>query len=275
MTFLSELNVNELGTSGIITAVIAVLTLLGFIKGAVKLVFFLFSIAGAGYVAYWVTDEGLLYIQKSWPTAPDSLESVIAVVSGVITFYFLSKIFGFLANPFENSNFIARFAFGIPAAIVSLLAASGLVWLSLNFLKEKGAEGEIKYWLSQDDKNINTRLKDYPKLANLKHLFDSSTVGKNISNLYKTNDGEKHNLAKLLVIANTSASKINELAKDERVKNVLKNPDVRKLMSNPMIRRQIAENDVQGLLKNKDLQSALSEKQLKEDLISIASEQLK
>jgi len=275
MTYLSELNVNELGTSGIITAVIAVLTLLGFIKGAVKLVFLLFSLAGGGYAAYWGGNEGLLYLQRSWPAAPESSGTIIAVVCGLLAFYFLSKIFGFLTNPFENSNFIARFAFGIPAAIVSLVAASGLVWLSLDFLKEKGAEGEIEYWLSQDDTDENSRLKDYPKLADLKHLFDSSTIGKNISSLYKTSDGEKHNLAKLLVIANTSAAKISELAKDERVRNVLKNPDVRRLMSDATIRKQIAENDVQGLLENKDLQSALGEKQLKEDLISIASEQLK
>lgn len=272
---ISELNVNELGTSGIIMAVIAVLTLLGFIKGAVRLVFLLFTLAGAGYAAYWGSEEGLNYLHKSWPAAPESLGNVFAVICGLVAFYILSKIFSFFTDPFENSGLISRIAFGIPAALVSLVAASGLVWLSLNFLKDKGAESEIKYWITQDDTNSDTRLKNYPKLASLKHSFQESSVGKKIANLYKLHESEKHNLAKLLVIANTSADKINSLAQDERVMKILRNPKVRSLMNDPTIRKQIGENDVQALLSNPDLKSALKEKQLMEDLISISSEQLK
>lgn len=275
MNILSELNLNELGTSGVITAVIAVLTLLGFIKGAVKLVFLLFSIAGAGYAAYWGSEEGLTYLQRSWPAAPEQLGNVFAIICGLVVFYLLSKIFGFFTDPFENSNFIARFAFGIPAALVSLIAASGLVWLSLNFLKSKGAESEIKYWLSQDNINADTRLKTYPTLANLKHRFESSTIGKKIAGIYKIHESEKHNLAKLLVIANTSADKINQLAQDQRVRNILLSPEVRNLMNDSSIRKQISENDVHGLLSNPRLKQALNDKQLMNDLISVSSEQLK
>jgi hypothetical protein len=275
MITLSELNLNELGTSGVIIAVIAVLTLLGFIKGMVKLVFLLFTIAGSGYAAYWGSEEGLTYLQRSWPEAPGALGNVFAVICGLIAFYFLSKIFSFFANPFENSNLISRIAFGIPAALVSLIAASGLVWLSLNFLKDKGSEGEIKYWITQDDTNTATRLKNYPTLANLKQRFESSSMGKKMANLYKLHEGEKHNLAKLLVIANTSADKINKLSQDERVMKILDHPEVRELMKNPTVRQQIAENDVQGLLGNPDLNDALKDKKLMADLTSISSEPLK
>ncbi len=275
MTILSELNLNELGTSGMITVVIALLTLLGFLKGTVKLVFLLFTIAGAGYAAYWGSEEGLTYLQKSWPAAPGQLGSVFAVICGLIAFYFLSKIFSFFTNPFENSNLISRIAFGVPAALVSLLAASILVWLGLNLLKDKGAEGEIKYLISQDNTNADTRLKNYPTLASLKQRFESSTMGKKMANLYKLHDSEKHNLAKLLVIANTSLVKIKELSNDERIMKIMRNPRVRKLMNDTTIRKQISDNNVQGLLDNPDLKDALKEKQLMDDLISISSEQIK
>lgn len=277
MTILSEIiafNINELSTSGIIMLVIAVFTLLGFIRGAVRLVFLLFTIVGAGYAAYLGSEEGLEYIQKYWPAAPEQLGNIFAVICGLVAFYLLSKIFSFFTDPFENSSFISRIAFGIPAALVSLIAASGLVWLSLNFLKDKGAESEIKYWITQDNANKDTRLKHYPKLASLKQNFQESTLGKKIANLYKLHESEKHNLAKLLVIANTSADKINELAQDERVMNILRNPKVRSLMNEPSVRKQIAENDVKGLLSNQSLRAALKEKQLMEDLISIGSEKL-
>lgn len=275
MTILSELNLNELGTSGIITAVIASLTLLGFLKGSVKLVFLLFTIAGSVYAAYWGSEEALTYLQRSWPAAPGALGSVFAVICGLVSFYFLSKIFSFFTNPFENSNLISRIAFGVPAALVSLLAATGLVWLSLNLLKDKGAEGEIKYWISQDNENAATRLKNYPTLANLKQRFESSIMGKKMANIYKLHDREKYNLAKLLVISSTSGEKITKLAENERVKKVLRNPEVRKLMNDTTVRKLIAENNVQGLLMNPDLNIALTEKKLMDDLISISAEPLR
>ena len=83
------------------------------------------------------------------------------------------------------------------------------------------------------------------------------------------------NLAKLLVIANTSADKINQLAQDQRVRNILLSPEVRNLMNDPSIGKQISENDVHGLLSNPRLKQALNDKQLMNDLISVSSEQLK
>jgi hypothetical protein len=275
MIILSELNLSEISTSGMIIAVIVILTLLGFIKGVVRLIFLLFTIAGAGFAAYWGSEEGLIYLQKYWPEAPEQLGSVFAIICGLIAFYLLSKIFGFFTNPFENSSLISRIAFGVPAALVSLVAASGLVWLSLNLLKDKGSEGEIKYWITQDDTNTGTRLKKYPVLADLKQRFESSGIGKNVANLYKLHESEKHHLAKLLVIASTSADKISQLSQDERVMKILRNQQVRKLMRDPSIRQQIAENDIQGLLANPHLQDALKEKQLMDDLASISAEQLK
>jgi hypothetical protein len=275
MIFLSELTPGEIGTSGIIIAVITILTVLGFVRGAVKLIFLLFTIAGAGYAGYWGSQEGLTYLQRQWPAAPEQLGSVFAVICGLIAFFFLSKIFSFFTDPFENSDFISRVAFGVPAALVSLIAATGLVWLSLNFLKDKGAEGEIKYWITQDDENKDARLKSYPTLANLKRSFESSGVGKKMADLYKLHDREKFNLAKLLVIASTSKEKIKELGEDERVVKIMRNLEVRKLMNNTGLRKQIAGNDVQGILANPLFNEALQDKSLMKDLISINSKELR
>lgn len=275
MNILGEFNIHELGTSGVITIVVVVLTLLGFIKGAVKLVFLLFTLAGAGYAGYWGSEVGVHYIQGVWPGAPEYLGTACAAVCGLVAFYLLSKIFGFFTDPFEKSGFISRIAFGIPAALVSLIAAVGLVWLSLNFLKDKGAEGELKYWITQDDSEDGGRLKDYPVLASLKQKFDSSAVGKAVSGLYGYHDREKHNLAKLLVIANTSMDKMRYLAQDERVAKLLGNADVQRLINDEGVQDQISENDVQGLLANPELKDALKDGDLLDDLLAIGAEKLK
>lgn len=275
MTFLCDLTPTELGTSGIIIAVIGVLTALGFIRGTVKLIFLVFTIAGAGYAAYWGSQEGLTLLQKQWPAAPQQLGVVFAAICGIIAFYLLSKIFGFFTNPFENSSMLAEIAFGIPAALISLVAATGLVWLSLNFLKDKGAEGELKYLITQDDENPDARMKSYPTLSNLKMSFESSGVGRKMANLYKLHEAEKYNLAKLLVIANTASDKMKELAEVEQIMRIYRNYEVRKLMNNVALRKQIAKNDIQGLLANPDFNSVLKDKQLREDLLVISSESLR
>ncbi len=275
MEFLNELNFNELGTSGVITLVLVVLTILGFIRGAVKLVFLLFTLAGAGYAAYWGAEVGFIHVQEKVPNAPAMLSDAIAVVCGIVAFYILSKIFGFFTNPFEESNFIARFAFGVPAALISLVAAAGLVWGSLIFLKQKGAESEIRYWMSQDDTVEDGYLSSYPTLASLKQKFEDSYLGKKVMNFYKVDDSDKHSLAKLLVIAKTSEGKVSELALDEKVRNVLMNERVVELLKDPAVLKKISENNCEGLLADKKLQEALRDKDLMSDLMEIGHEQLK
>lgn len=275
MEFFNELNLNELGTSGVITLVLFVLTILGFIRGAVKLVFLLFTLAGAGYAAYWGAEVGFLYVLEKMPTAPPLLGDAVAAVCAIVAFYILSKIFGFFTNPFEESNFIARFAFGIPAAVISLVAAAGLIWGSLIFLKQKGAESEIRYWLSQDDTVEGGYLSNYPTLASLKQKFEESFIGKKVMNFYDVDDSDKHSLAKLLVIAKTSEGKISELALDENVRNVLSNDRVVELLKDPSVLKSIEDNDCRGLLQNKKLTEALKDKDLMTDLMELSHEQLK
>jgi len=128
---------NEFSSDGIsstLLAVILICIVLGFLKGFVKLVFFIFTIIGVGVAAYWGCESGLGFIRGFWSEVPDVSGNVIGALCGLVAFVILRKIFGFLADPVERSGFVAKFAFGIPAAIVSTALAIGLVWFSVNLL---------------------------------------------------------------------------------------------------------------------------------------------
>ena len=257
------------GLTGIITLALIVLALFGIVKGAVRLVFLVCTLGGTAYVAYWGSEQGLSKLREYWADAPDISGNIIAAILGIIAFFILFKIFSFLTNPFEESNFISKFAFGIPGTIVSTAVALGIVWLGFNFMQDRGAEQEIKYLMSQNNPDP---LKKYPAIAKLKQKFESSSIGQKITSLYQIHDSEKYNLAKLVVIANTSIAKYNELSKDPRYAKILSHPKVRKLIAgSPQIQQDIRQDNVKALLSNPDLINLLKDPDLVKDLAAVSA----
>lgn len=260
------------GLTGIITMLLILLALFGIIKGAVRLVFLACTLGGAAYAAYWGSEQGLSKLREYWPEAPEISGNVMAIILGLIAFFILYKIFSFLTNPFEESNFISKFAFGIPGTIVSTAVAAGMVWFGINFMQDRGAEQEIKYLMAQ---NNPQKPSEYPPIAKLKQKFEATSIGQKFSKFYHLHDSRKYDLAKLIVIANTSLAKYNELGRDPRYAKILSHPKVRKLIAgSPDIQQDIRQDKVQSLLKNPELKSLLTDPTLQQDLDAISSDTL-
>jgi len=267
--------INELsmgGISGISTLLFLIIAIFGFIKGAVRLIFLVCILGGAGFAAYWGSENGLAFIRQYWAQAPDLAGTTLAVICGLIAFFILFKIFNFLVHPFENNNFISRFGFGIPSLVVSTSIAALIAWAGFYQLQKYGAQQELKYWLSQDS---NQPQKNYPALARLKQKLAHSSLGKTINGLYQSEDTYKYNLAKIIVIANTSAKKYNQLAKDKQVRKILRHPEVRKLIAaSPEIQKGIANNDPKPLLTNPAFLKLLKDPDFLKDLSAISADLL-
>jgi len=147
MEFFTDIDLSELTTTGVATFLVLVFTVVGFIRGAVKIVFTMFSLVGAGMAAYWASEVLFLRVQKGWAAAPVWMADALALGCALIAFLLLMKIFGFFVEPFETSNFVGQFVFGIPAAIISLVAAVALVWVSLITSKLSPKGWLWKAWL--------------------------------------------------------------------------------------------------------------------------------
>jgi len=267
---------NEFSSTSVSSSLMVLLivfAILGFLKGAVRLVFFVVTLAGAAFAAYWGCEFGLDYIRQHWATVPDVSGNVIGAICGFLAFMVLRKIFGILTDPMEQSGLIGKFAFGIPAAIVSTVIAAGLVWFGVNQLRDKGTQDEMKYWISQ---NSDEPMKKIPVLAKLKNKFEDSAIGKGISSVYHMQDDEQHNLARLVVLANTSREKLSELKNDPAVQRVFRNEKVRKLLiENVDIQRAIDNNNPKVILENPELLEILKDPGLRKDLQGVSNQLLK
>jgi len=277
MEFLTDIDLSELSTTGVATLVILVFTVVGFIRGAVKLVFMLFSIAGAGIAAYWGSEVAFAKAQATWAAAPPWLGDAIALGCAIFAFFLLTKIFSFFIDPFETSNFVGQFVFGIPAAIISLVAAVALIWVSLIFLNDKGSESEIRYFEigdgeNEDDVEIS---RSYSKIAKLKQLFEGSVIGKPVMNFYQINESEKYHLAKLLVIAKNSPEKMASMADNAAVRGLFDNHNMVELLENETVTQLIKDDSYDGLLRFFQQDKTLTRSQLKSDLSKIKAEDLK
>ena len=290
MEFLTEIDFSELTTTGVATLMILVFTVVGFIRGAVRLVFMLFSLAGAGYAAYWGAEVGFVKAQANWAAAPAWLSDVLALGCGVITLILLLKIFKFFIDPFETSNFVGRFVFGVPAAIISLVAAVALIWGSLVFLHDKGTQSEIRYWLAQDDietrdnveikvegegEVVNEVERSYSRLAKAKQLFESSIIGKPMMSFYQIKEGEESHLAKLLIIAKNSPEKMASMADNAAVRGLFDNPHMTELLEDETVTQLIKDDNYDGLLSFFFHDRTLTRSQLRSDLEKIEVEDLR
>ena len=245
-----------------------VFAVLGFLKGAVRLVFFIVTIMGAAFAAYWGCEFGLEYIRQHWTEVPEISGNIIGAICAFIAFMVLSKIFGFLTNPMEQSGIIGKLAFGIPAAIISTVVAAGMIWFGVNQIRDKGTQGEMKYWISQ---NSERPMQKMPVLARLKNKLNDSAIGKGISGVYHMQEDEQHNLAKLVVLANHSKEKLIFLKSDPAVKKILKNKKVRKLLSNNLdIQRGIEQNNPSLILENPELLDILKDSDLRRELLGVS-----
>ena len=287
MDFLTDIDLSELTTTGVLTLAVLVFTVVGFIRGAVKLVFMLFSLAGAVVAAHWGSEVFFLRIQEGWVTVPIWLADALALGCAVLAFVILMKVFSFFIDPFETSNFVGQFVFGIPAAIISLVAAVVLVWATMVFLYDKGAKSEIRYWMAQDDhieevpeeetaidvalesleEPVAAKPTNYTTVAKLKQQFEVSIIGQAALGIYQINASEEHHLAKLLVMEKTAPAKFTSFAENESITGLYTNATLEDLRANETVATLIANNDCKGLLKffkrervllNLDLKNALS-----------------
>lgn len=263
----------ELGTSGLITILVLGFAAIAFVKGAVKLVFMLFTLAGAGLAFYWGQTRGLAYVKKYWASAPDGCETVIAIIAAVVVFWLLRKVLSFLVNPFEQNNFICKFAFGIPAVALSIVMSLGLIWLGINKLRDRGAQDEIAFLLSQND---DAPMHEYSTIAQLKQAFESSALGKRVGNIYELHDSEKYDLAKLAIIANTSHHKTETLMQNYYIGRLMSNVAFRQLIfHDPEFKHAIDTNDAKAVLNNPAFLKMLDDPRIQEDLKNLTPEQLR
>lgn len=264
---------NELGATGLngtIAVILAIVVVIGFIKGAVRLIFMLLTVAGVAFSAYWGCEFGLDFLSKYWSNIPLISGNVMGAVCGVASYFLLSKIFGFLADPTEKLGLVGKFAFGVPAAILSAVVAVAILWFGGNLLREKGTKDEMRYWISQ---STDTPMEKPPVLVGLKYKFEDSVVGKALSSLYQLQGEDHQSLAKLFVLAKSTGPELMKLRENPLVQKIFRNENFQKVLANNSeVQEGIAENNPDKILESAELQELLKDPKMRDELLKVASE---
>lgn len=212
----------DLGATGIIAAVILALTVIGFLKGLIRTLLALICLGVGGYAAFWgnehASDLTAPWMQNPGPWMP----KVIAITTGLVVFFICRYLLHFLIDPFNRSKTGKKIGFGVPAAILSLLAGLTILWLGFTGIRYGGSLAELRYTrhllLTQDEEYSGNYAP--PTLLSAKRALDASSVGKWQRDTDFLDAPDKLLLCKLLILYHHGPTR-TQMLKDKALNPLL------------------------------------------------------
>jgi uncharacterized membrane protein required for colicin V production len=245
--------------------IVAIVMVFGAIKGVVKLVFTLISLAGAtivAYMAYMKLPE--FSSQLETPFAPTTL--VYASVGiGIVTYIFTRTLVGKLFNPLALVDGKPR-GRGPLGAVFGLVPAIALVWVIATAVRVTGvAEGFEQIQKEADAAGTPQNTADAPWLAKLKRYMKTDTVAGWMAKIDPFVSQGKEAIGKLL-ISTQNRNATSQLQGNREAVNIVNNPKFLELMHDPEIKKLIDRGDFLTLMENPKIRAAVESDELRRDL---------
>ncbi len=226
------MNLHDLGATGIISAIVLALAVIGFIKGLIRTVLALVCLGIAGYAALW-GHQHASDLTVPWADTPGPwLPKLTAIATGLTVFFICRHLLKFLVDPFNNSKTGARIGFGLPAAALSLCSGLLILWLACAGIRYAGSLAEIRHIqhiaLGNKEPLAGSPSNSLPILLEAKHALDASSAGRWHSGTDPFHVPGKVRLCQLLTLYHHSRSRAAML-RDARLNPLLNHPDFLKL----------------------------------------------
>lgn len=166
-------NVSDLSVTGVILLILAAFAVFTMLKGLVRSLFALTTLGVSGFAAWWGYNYGHSWLSQYSSSLPEHTHIIVAAFSGVGVFYLFSKIFDFILNPFEGEkkDNASKWIVGVPAILMSLVAALIFICVAMNRLRTTDAMDQIKYAMENGLENVEQRNGFHPQV--MKKLNES------------------------------------------------------------------------------------------------------
>ncbi len=266
---MGDLQFNDLSTGGLMLAIGAIFVILAFVKGLVKIVFSMLSLALGVAAAYWGHQNGQS-IASSLVDHPDPwMTNGVAIVAGIGVFSLSRAVLGFLTSSFNATGTAKKIGFGPPAGFFGLLMGLGIAVGVLSGVRYLGTEAEVKRVdLFLQGKN-DPRQEPAPLFARLKHAIDTSKLGKFIVKYDPLNDETRAKIAKIILLRQHPIQfakfviedptgeilkltafnrELQELAKEQNYPALLNHPDLKKVAAMPAVRESLEGRSIENAL---------------------------
>jgi uncharacterized membrane protein required for colicin V production len=167
---------DQLPPNTIVGIIIALFTVLGFLKNFVKFFFNLISLALGALTGLWAYNNGFTIANKVVPQPDPWMSVAIGVTVFVLTIVVIRKILDFLSGKSGEGSQARTGGFGIPGGAFGLLLGLGFAYFMLTGVRYAGTMSELERLKEFVTGKIDSTSKE-PTFAKLKKWIDESQIG--------------------------------------------------------------------------------------------------
>ncbi|MGJ8677716.1 MAG: hypothetical protein ACSHX0_09380 [Akkermansiaceae bacterium] len=255
------MNIQDLSATGIIGILFAAFAIIAFVKGLVRIIFGIIALCIAIYLA-WLSSE---YTQSA-SFLGNYTQAIITGSIGIAVFLGSSRILRSVINPFNRSKLGTKFGFGLPAALISLLAGLFVIGFSFSAVHYAAALAELRR--TQSGSTEDNDLKRDSFIISVQDKVDNSQLGRWFSQIDPFQSDTKLKLAKTLILYHDETRRL-EMLKDPIFNTLFNHSLFVQLAYESQIKTSIEEGKVSKLYRSKLLQVALKDDLFQQSLKSV------
>ena len=203
---------DQLPPNTIIGGILALFTVLGFLKNFVKLFFNLISLALGSLAGLWAYNNSFLIATKAVAQPEPWMSPVIGIGAGFLTIVIVRKVLGFLSGKSGAGSQASTGGFGLPGGGFGLILGVGIAYFMLTGVRYAGTMSELERLKEFVTGKIDTSSEE-PLFAKLKSWIDNSDIGQWHQKIDFLNNPADINAAKLAIVKEDHI-KFTHLAKD-------------------------------------------------------------
>ena len=193
---------DQLSPGLLVGGILALFTLLGFLRSFVVFFFNLIALALGALAGLWTYNNGYLIASRVIDDYPEPwMVTTLGITAFVLTVVTIRKILAFLSGKSSQEGQTRTAGFGLPGGTFGLLLGLGFAYFMLTGVRYAGTIAELErlthYIGGQIDESSKT-----PFFARLKNWIDESSLGQWHQKIDYLNDLAETNAAKLSIIQN-------------------------------------------------------------------------
>jgi uncharacterized membrane protein required for colicin V production len=190
---------DQLPPNTIIGLILALFTVLGFLKNFVKFFFNLISLALGALVGLWAYNNGFEIAKKFVDKPEHWMPSAIGIAAGVLTIIIVRGILNFLSGKSNDGSQARTGGFGLPGGTFGLLLGLGIAYFMLTGVRYAGTMAELERLKEFVTGKIDSSSEE-PLFAKLKDWIDNSDIGKWHQKIDFLNKPSETTAAKLAIV---------------------------------------------------------------------------
>ncbi|MDG2399078.1 MAG: hypothetical protein P8M04_00765 [Akkermansiaceae bacterium] len=251
---------DQLSPLTLIGGVIALFTILGFLKRFVSFFFNLVALSLGAIAGLWAYNNGFEIAQKAVDKPQPWMSTAIGISTFILTIVAFRKIIAFLAGKNDADNQARSGGFRMSGGILGLFLGAGFTYFMLTGVRYAGTVSELDRLTKYVSGKIDASSKE-PTFAKLKLWIDSSQIGQWHQKIDFLNDPVEANAAKLAIVKEENLEKFTTMTSQQGIEFI---PDA--IPVDPAIQKAYDRRNFGALLRNEAIQKKLRETFTEEQL---------